>query len=1188
MNGGMGSFGVGDILARIGLTGDDAFKRQLDGVDARVNKSAQTMNKVLNVAILAGAAAFVVSVAAAAKFETAMRNVNSISKLSEEQFRAQSKQVIDLSKTLPQSAKTLAEGLYDIASSGFQGAEGMTVLGAAAKAASAGMTTTAVSAKGITAVLNAYGLEAESAAEISDIMFKTVDKGVITFEQLSSTVGDWIGMGKAAGLEFNELSGAIAYMTTKGIGASEAGTSLQRLLIGFVKPSEEMAIAIRNAGFESGEMMLKQKGLAGAMEILNTATGGTLTSLLKLMPEIRGVRGATALLGAGYEELTTFMGDFNNTAGATDIALAEQSKAFSFQASLLKNQVTAAFIEFGNKVLPVLNDIFKALNKHPAIIGTIASTILPFITVAGGLSLALKGLNLTLGLFGKSISLLTAGPLIGIAAALAGLAVLVGRNMDAAKKADLLRLEEIKNRGKELVQLESLIPEYLKLKNQKSLNADETKRLNDLEEQIEGRLKRTGQSVRDLTDDWRKQYDIHKELERLDIQKKLRETQDRIEALTSKSELWKVTLKALISGNADFGTQLFKSSEELIYMYQKSNNLNKSLEDLDNPLKNVIDATKLYSLAGIAATDTIKQKIDKLIILSGTYKDNEKATALLEAEVKRLKKEMGGSGGLIDVTKLCADAGIKLTDSVRSEINSYEKLLPLIRDDAYATEQLKDKIHELKLKIGDAAYLNKLADGLQVNAENMDTLKIRTKEFTPEIVDLKEGTDDLSESVKKSNEDWLKNATLIGDITGKLLGLGDVTSKTTQLIATLATGGLGPVGIALAVVDYAIDVLPKLNDALAITGDLGTSSAIGIARWTQYIQIANDLTEEQIRAMEEAGLSLALYNAGWIDLNHNIIKGSDAIDKSNEMLKETSAAIYGTMQPLSQLRTEFENFDRMELEGTIALLEQQILNLKYGTDEYYEMEQAIQDAKAQLAVLNGTIDEQSEALGTLEIAWETMFKTMFQEFSAFEEDLKMATKGIEDLLYFKIDLDATDVDEQINAAIVRMTEYLNTLDPASPAYADAKKALDDLIALYERLGKDVDFTVTAHYEETGTYTGPPDKTTVHHGGILTAHKGNILEAHSGTYLGRREVPFIGLEDESVLNSAATAKLGPANVMAFNASLDERYLSKDREEVPIVVEMHGVVEGAWAEIYKKSLNPQRKKIVRYQEVAGSPF
>ena len=80
--------------------------------------------------IMAGAVAAVgvASVKSAKEFDTSMRNVNSITKLTEKEFQNLSKDVVDMSKKLPQSAKTLAEGLYDISSSGFQGAEGMKVL----------------------------------------------------------------------------------------------------------------------------------------------------------------------------------------------------------------------------------------------------------------------------------------------------------------------------------------------------------------------------------------------------------------------------------------------------------------------------------------------------------------------------------------------------------------------------------------------------------------------------------------------------------------------------------------------------------------------------------------------------------------------------------------------------------------------------------------------------------------------------------------------------------------------------------------------------------------------------------------------------------------------------------------------------------------------------------------------------
>src|SRR3954453_5924548 len=85
----------------------------------------------------------------AVQFDAKMRNVNSTPPLPDQQLGHLSPQVLTLSRTLPQSANTLAAGLYDIASSGFQGAAGVTVLTAAARAATAGLTATAAAGAGV-------------------------------------------------------------------------------------------------------------------------------------------------------------------------------------------------------------------------------------------------------------------------------------------------------------------------------------------------------------------------------------------------------------------------------------------------------------------------------------------------------------------------------------------------------------------------------------------------------------------------------------------------------------------------------------------------------------------------------------------------------------------------------------------------------------------------------------------------------------------------------------------------------------------------------------------------------------------------------------------------------------------------------------------------------------------------------
>jgi len=428
------AFDLGSIFAEIGVNtakldaGLMKAELKLGNFDKSINSVGQKLTAASTKMMIAGGlmagsvlAVGVAAVKMAATFETSMRNVNSISKLSESEFKALGESVIGISKKFPQTAKELADGLYDIASSGFQGADGLKILEASAMAASAGMTTTAVSAKGITAVLNAYGLEASDAAGISDTMFRTVDRGVITFEELSSTVGDWVGIGKAAGISFNEMSGAIAYMTTKGINASEAGTSLNRLITEMVKPVGEMADMWKAAGYESGEAAIKQLGLAGAMQVVNEKTKGGLTATQLLVPEMRGARGALALLGNGYEELTTFMEGFVDTSGSAAIALAEQSKSLEFQLKLLKNSATAIGIEIGNRLIPSITKYVTAADgMTTANTELIASNII----LAGKIGGAVAGILLAGAAYGK-ITLFAQGlyrVLIPLAAA-AGLTV---------------------------------------------------------------------------------------------------------------------------------------------------------------------------------------------------------------------------------------------------------------------------------------------------------------------------------------------------------------------------------------------------------------------------------------------------------------------------------------------------------------------------------------------------------------------------------------------------------------------------------------------------------------------------------------------------------------------------------------------------------------------------------------------
>lgn len=362
------SANTGQFRSQMAMAAQDVnhFEKEVEKSGGTVSRWSSLLHAAPKVAALAFAAALVIATAAAIGFESRMRNVNSISHLSEQAFRQQGQQVLDLSKTFPQTANVLAEGLYDIASSGFQGADGMKVLTASAMAASAGMSDTATSAKAITAVLNAYGLSADQATRVGNVLFQGVNVGVMSFEELASSIGNSVGTAAAASVSIEDLTAGIATMTLSGISAAEASTAMNRTLQGLIDPSDDLANAIHALGYESGASMLKTIGLHATMEKLRNITGGNIETLLRYFPEVRAARGALALMsaeGENYNKVQRAMNDAQRDGGAMQKTFREQMKSTSAQLTIIKNNVTAFAIEVGTNMLPYVQDGIKELKN---------------------------------------------------------------------------------------------------------------------------------------------------------------------------------------------------------------------------------------------------------------------------------------------------------------------------------------------------------------------------------------------------------------------------------------------------------------------------------------------------------------------------------------------------------------------------------------------------------------------------------------------------------------------------------------------------------------------------------------------------------------------------------------------------------------------------------------------------------
>jgi len=316
------------------------------------------------------------AVKAADEFQKSMTNVSTLVDTSKVSMQDMTKALINVDSSLG-STKQLADGMYQAFSAGAKTMdEALTMTVESAMFAKAGLTDVNTAVDILTTAQNAYGKEAYTAAQASDIFFTTIKQGKITGEELSASIGASIPLYSAAGISLEELSSGMAAMTKMGVDAANSTTQLNAIVSAFLTPTEDMTKALKTMGYESGSAFLQAEGLSGALKLLEDATKGDAAEIAKLVPNIRGMRGVMALTGTGGEEFTAILKEMESSSGATAEAFDKQEKTLD----TLKTQM--------GKTQLVLGNIGKFFVDQVAVGATkAANSMLTFIMSSSGMEI---------------------------------------------------------------------------------------------------------------------------------------------------------------------------------------------------------------------------------------------------------------------------------------------------------------------------------------------------------------------------------------------------------------------------------------------------------------------------------------------------------------------------------------------------------------------------------------------------------------------------------------------------------------------------------------------------------------------------------------------------------------------------------------------------------------------------------
>lgn len=348
----------------------DVQARQTARALDTASESARTITEtVTGLAVLSAMArGFSSAAMKAAEFQGAMHNLNTIMRMSQADLKSygDAVRVMGAEMGVAVGAAEAARAAYDIASSGFSdAASNALVLSSAMKAASAGMSDTKTAAAGIVGVLNAYSMGAGNAQHISDVMFKTVEDGVVTFDELAKYVGTAAPVAAQAGISFEELAAAIASSTRAMGNPSKVLVGLRGLLMKLISPSKQAQETYRSLGIEINEYTLRNEGLVGTLQKIYKASGGSVQTMRAVIEDARALSTALTLVRNDGKEVVKFLENYSNAAyvnGATQRALVEQQMSTSYQMKLLTTRFEVLVTMLGDKFLNVADPFIRVLN----------------------------------------------------------------------------------------------------------------------------------------------------------------------------------------------------------------------------------------------------------------------------------------------------------------------------------------------------------------------------------------------------------------------------------------------------------------------------------------------------------------------------------------------------------------------------------------------------------------------------------------------------------------------------------------------------------------------------------------------------------------------------------------------------------------------------------------------------------
>jgi len=395
--------------------------------------------------------------------------------------------VLELANNIGLTADEVAEGVYQTLSNQVvEAADSLRFAESASKLSIATNTDLKTAVNALSSVMNSYGLEVAETDAVANTLFKTIEFGRLRLDEFGDVLGRVSPLTAELGISYQELAGAIAALTQKGVPAHTAITQLTQVSQKLLKPTAGLQALYEEwmgPGGTGPEAIRRFGGMTGVLLKMKDATAGNDAEFAKLLGRVRSIVGALNLTSDSASAVTEIMGNMEEDVGAL-------ARAFEAMERSIGRRTVAAWAELGNLMVSLGTQILqvttplvewgvkfaKVINPIPFLLAAMAGGAYSFAVAAAtatGTTLtwatAVAALNTAMAF---SIPILLA---MGAAAAGMAIGKFIGSQInkaitelerfeakEAKRNAELEKLqqERIANRKKEFAELNKAAGEY--------------------------------------------------------------------------------------------------------------------------------------------------------------------------------------------------------------------------------------------------------------------------------------------------------------------------------------------------------------------------------------------------------------------------------------------------------------------------------------------------------------------------------------------------------------------------------------------------------------------------------------------------------------------------------------------------------------------------------------------------------